>query len=102
MHQLATYTPGTFDPYNPNQVVREPNNIYPGQYGTFVWNRAPTGTKQVLGDITDLTTWPTWLQVIVIGGLAATAGYYSVKYLGPKVGLAGPRLRDRRGRFLPR
>jgi hypothetical protein len=95
----------TFDPYNPNQLVREPNNTYPGQggYSSFYWNKQPTTVSQVLGAILPPTTGgkgfaglPPIAQTLIIGGIAAVVGFYGYRHIGPKLGLAGPRRRRSR------
>ncbi|MGH7179883.1 MAG: hypothetical protein ACREJC_21080 [Tepidisphaeraceae bacterium] len=103
MHILTQWEQSpTFDPYNPNQIIREPNNIgIPGgAYGSFYFNKQPTTVGQVLGGLSGgLSSLPPWAQAAVVGGLAAVGGYYGMKYVGPKVGLsglAGPRRRRRR------
>jgi hypothetical protein len=99
MHMLTTWEQtGVFDPYNPNQIIREPNNIgIPGgAYGSFYFNKVPTATQQVLGGLGDFSDWPVWSQVLIVSGLAATAGFFGMKYLGPKIGLAGLAGRKRR------
>ena len=101
MHSLTQWEPSpTFDPYNPNQLVREPNNTYPGQggYSSFYWNKQPTTVTQVLGALRGggFAKLPPFAQALVIGSLAAFAGYYSYKHLGPRLGLDGPRHRRRR------
>jgi hypothetical protein len=102
MHSLTQWEQSpTFDPTNPNQIVREVNNIgIPGvSYGSFYFNKKPTTVTQVLGGLNGgFSSLPTWGQALIVGGLAATAGYLSVKYVGPKVGLAGVRHRRRRAR----
>lgn len=100
MHSLATWEQSpTFDPYNPNQIVRETYVGIPGGYGSFYFNQVPTastlqGALRGLG--AGLTGLPTWGQIAIIGGLAAAAGYLGMKYVGPKVGLSGPRLNIKR------
>lgn len=98
MHSLTQWEQSpTFDPYNPNQIVREPNNTWPGQggYSSFYFNKKPVTVAQVLGG-TGFATLPAWTQALAIGTLAAVAGFYSYRYLGPKVGLKGLGGRRRR------
>ena len=99
MHSLATWEQSpTFDPYNPNQIVRETYVGIPGGYGSFYFNKVPTETT--LGGLgAGLTGLPVIAQVAIIATLAATAGFLAVKYVGPKVGLkglAGPSRKRRR------
>jgi hypothetical protein len=101
MHSLTQWEQSpTFDPYNPNQLVREPNNTYPGQggYSSFYWNKRPTTVGQVLGALrgAGFNSLPSWGQALIVGSLAAVAGWYGFRYVGPKVGLAGARPRRRR------
>jgi hypothetical protein len=101
MHSLTQWEQSpTFDPYNPNQLVREPNNTYPGQggYSSLYWNKQPA--TAVLGALRGMTFagLPAWSQAVIVGGLAAVAGWYSMKHLGPKVGLSGFSGRRRRRR----
>lgn len=100
MHKLDTFERASFDAYNPLQVIREPNNVYNtngyGAYGTYVWNRVPTATSQVLGSLRGFSDWPAWTQALIVGGLAATVGYWGVKHVGPRLGLSGTRHRRRR------
>jgi hypothetical protein len=95
MHSLTQWeqTP-TFDPLNPNQIVREPNNTYPGQggYSSLYWNKQPTTVGQVLGGMT-FAGLPAWSQALIVGSLAAVGGWYAMKYVGPRVGLSGPKRR---------
>ena len=94
MHALTTWEQtGVFDPYNPNQIIREPNNIgIPGgAYASFYFNKVPTRTQQVLGGLNGFADWPIWSQVLVVGGFAAVIGFYGMKFVGPKVGLSGRR-----------
>lgn len=101
MHSLTQWEQSpTYDPYNPNQIIREPNNIgIPGgAYGSFYFNKQPTTVGQVLGSVS-FNGLPPWSQALIVGGLAAAVGFYGLKYVGPKVGLrglAGPRRRRRR------
>jgi hypothetical protein len=99
MHSLTQWEQSsTFDPYNPNQIIREPNNTWPGQggYSSLYWNKKPTTPSQVLGGLgAALTDIPVWGQALIVGGLAAVAGFYGMKYVGPKVGLSGPSRRRR-------
>jgi hypothetical protein len=95
MHSLTQWEQSpTFDPYNPNQIIREPNNIgIPGgAYGSFYFNKKPTTVTQVLGALrgAGFAKLPAWSQALIVGGLAAVAGFYGFKYVGPKVGLSGP------------
>ena len=107
MHMLTQWEQSPeFDPYNPNQIIREPNNIgIPGgAYGSFYFNKQPTTVSQVVGALSGagFSAMPPWSQALIVGALAATAGYLGMKYVGPKVGfsgLRGPR-RDRHGRFV--
>jgi|WetSurMetagenome_2_1015567.scaffolds.fasta_scaffold613427_2 hypothetical protein len=87
----------TFDPTNPNQIIREPNNIgIPGgAYGSFYFNKQPTSVSQVLGGLSGFSSLPPWAQSLIVGALAATAGYFGMKHVGPKIGLSGPRRRRR-------
>lgn len=87
MHALTTWEQtGVFDPYNPNQIIREPNNIgIPGgAYASFYFNKVPTKTQQVLGGLGDFSDLPIWAQVTIVGGLAATLGYFGVKWVGAR------------------
>jgi len=94
MHSLATWEQSpTFDPYNPNQIVREAYVGIPGGYGSFYFNRVPTKTT-LQGLSAGLSSLPMWGQIAIIGGLAAAAGYLGMKYVGPKVGLAGSDYRE--------
>ncbi len=98
MHSLTQWEQSsTFDPYNPNQISREPNNTYPGQggYSTFYWNKRLTTVGQVLGGLGDI---PAWGSTLLVGGIAAVVGYFGLKFAGPKLGLSGPRGRRRRRR----
>ena len=94
MHSLATWEQSpTFDPYNPNQIVREAYVGIPGGYGSFYFNKVPTTSAlQGLGSglSAGLSSLPVWGQIAIIGGLAAAAGYLGMKHLGPKLGLSGP------------
>jgi len=101
MHSLTQWEQSpTFDPYNPNQLAREPNNTWPGQggYSSFYWNKQPTTVSQVLGALRGPTfaALPPWGQALIVGSLAAVAGFYGYRYIGPKVGLSGLRRRRRR------
>jgi len=106
MHSLTQWEPSpTFDPYNPNQIIREPNNIGihggpGGPYGSFYFNKQPTTVSRVLGALRGFNGGfaglPPWGQALIVGGLAAVAGFYGFKKLGPKVGLSGSRRRRRR------
>lgn len=102
MHSLTQWEQtAVFDSSNPNQITREVNNIgIPGpSYGSFYFNKQPTTVTQVLGGLgAGFSSMPTWSQALIVGGLAATAGYLSVKYVGPRVGLSGVRHRRRRAR----
>jgi hypothetical protein len=93
MHSLATWEQSpTFDPTNPNQIVREAYVGIPGGYGSFYFNRVPTESKlssALNGLGAGLTGLPVWGQVAILAGLAGLAGFLGVKYVGPKVGLSG-------------
>jgi len=93
MHQVTQWQQtGVYDPYNPNQIIREPNNIgIPGgAYGSFYFNKVPTTVTQVLGGLRgSMSGLPVFLQVGIVGSLAAVAGYYSWRFLGPKLGVKG-------------
>lgn len=91
MHSLATWEQSpTFDPYNPNQIVREAYTSIPGGYGSFYFNRVPTESK-LSSALNGLGAGliPVWGQVAILGGLAGLAGYFGMRYVGPKVGLKG-------------
>lgn len=92
---LTTYeqTP-LFDPYNPNQKQIERYVGIPGGYGSFYFNRVPT--KSALQGLRDATSegfsgLPTYVQVGIVGTLAAIAGFYGMKKVGPRLGLMGRR-----------
>ena len=91
----------TIDPYNPNQITRQPNNTwssgagYEGGYSTAAWNKQPvTATLGGLGGSV-LGSLPTWAQALVVAGVAAGVGYFGLKRIGPRFGLAGRRGRRR-------
>jgi len=93
MHALATWEQSpTFDPYNPNQIVREAYTGIPGGYGSFYFDKVPTQST-LMGSLRGLgagfSGLPRWGQALIVGGLAAAAGFYGFKYVGPKVGLRG-------------
>lgn len=97
MHQMTQWAQSpTFDPYNPNQIIRERYVGIPGGYGSFYFNKQPTTVSQVLGGLKGFSDLPVWSQALVVGGLAAIAGFYGLKYVGPKVGLRGLAGRRRR------
>jgi hypothetical protein len=101
MHSLTQWEQvADFQPTNPNQIIREPNNTYVGQggYSSLYWNKQPTTPTQVLGSLRGMTFagLPAWIQALTVGSLAAVAGWYSMKHLGPKIGLSGVSRRRRR------
>lgn len=105
MRAMSTWEQSpTFDPYNPNQIIREQYVGIPGSYGSFYFNKKPTLTTlqgpQMAG--AGLSAIPPLFQTVLIGTVAAVAGYFAFKYAAPKLGLAGLRElpRDRRGRFV--
>jgi hypothetical protein len=77
MHALAQWEQSpTFDPYNPNQIIRERYVGIPGGYGSFYFNKQPTTVNQVLGGLgAGFSGLPAWGQALIVGSLAATAGY---------------------------
>lgn len=88
MHAMYTWEQSpTFDPYNPNQIVREQYVGIPGGYGSFYFNKKPTLTTALGG--AGLQAIPPLFQTVLVGGLAAVAGYFAYKYGAPKLGLAG-------------
>jgi hypothetical protein len=98
---LATWEQSpTFDPYNPNQIIREVYTGIPGGYGSFYFNKVPTTTSLngALGSA--ISGLPAWGQVLVVGGLAAVIGFVGFKAVGPKLknlaGLGRPGRRRRR------
>jgi hypothetical protein len=99
MHSLTQWEQtAVFDSSNPNQITREVNNIgIPGpSYGSFYFNKQPTTVTQVLGGLNGgFASLPAWGQALIVGGLASVAGYFGMRYVGPKVGLSGARSRSR-------
>lgn len=90
-----------FDPTNPNQKQLIYYTALPGGYNSFYYNKVPTTANLLglrgFGDVTDLSTWPTWLQVGFVGALGLAAGYFGRSKLWPwakpKLGLTGHRRR---------
>jgi hypothetical protein len=100
MHSLTQWEQSPiFDPTNPNQIIREPNNIgIPGvAHGSFYFNKQPTTVSQVLGGLNGgFANLPPWSQALIVGSLAAVAGFYGYRHIGPRIGLSGPRRHRRR------
>lgn len=97
MHSLTQWEQSsTYDAYNPNQIVREPNNTYPGKggYSSVYFNKQPTTVTQVLSGA-GLAAIPAWGQALLVAAVAAVGGYYAMRFVGPKVGLSGSRRRRR-------
>jgi len=90
MHQLTQWQQtGTFDPYNPNQIIREPRNTYPGQpggYGSFFFNKVPTTVTEVLSGLRG-SAGTSFVQILIVGGLATAIGWWGLHFVGPKIGL---------------
>jgi hypothetical protein len=85
MKALATFEQAPlFDPYNPNQQIREAYVGIPGGYGSFYFNRVPS-TSSLQGLAGDLgmgwATVPSWAQALAVGVLGLAAGFYGSKYL---------------------
>lgn len=91
---------GIFDPTNPNQVVRQQYAQIPGGYGSWYWNKVPV-TATPLSGVTDFVdTMPGWMQLGIVAGLGAVAGYFGMKKFGAPIKktlhLSGARRRRRR------
>lgn len=100
MHALATWEQSpTFDPYNPNQIIREAYTAIPGGYGSFYFNKVPTDSKlQGLGTATGFASLSPMVQAVIVTGLAAVIGFYGWKHVGPMLkkpsgGVSGHRRR---------
>jgi len=95
MHLVKGYEQvAVFDPTNPYQRTRE---LYDGTgYTSYYWNPTEGGTLHGLG-IGAFSTWPSWLQIGLVGGLSAAVGYFGMKKYGDshvkpalkKIGLGG-------------
>jgi hypothetical protein len=88
MHQLTQWQPtDTFDAYNPNQIVREPDNTWPGQggYSSFYWNKQPTTVKNLegLAGSFDFTTLSPGVQMLTVGVLAGVLGFFAMRFAEP-------------------
>lgn len=91
MHMVAAYEPTSkFDPTNPNQVIADGYRAspMPGYYSTY-WNQVPTkaqllglGHRRISGvrGLRGFSGWPAWVQALVVGGIAAGAGYGTMRY----------------------
>jgi hypothetical protein len=98
VHQMQQWQPtDTFDPYNPNQIIREPDNTWgPGMTGgvsSFYFNRQPVTVQNLegpgLGGSFDFTTLSPGVQMLIVGAIAGVAGFFGMKWLGPKLGFHG-------------
>lgn len=82
---------GLFDPTNPDQRIREVY-AYPGDGGSFTsiyWNPVKNAADlNGLRGLGDFNSWwagiPDWVQMLLVGGAAATAGYFGMKRYGDK------------------
>ncbi len=92
MIQVKTWEQtGVYDPTNPQQRIREVY-AYPGDGGSFTsiyWNPAAAAdqAKSLSGLGTAATTWagiPSWGQSLLVGGLAAVAGFFAMRRYGDK------------------
>lgn len=97
MHQYTQWQPtDQFDPYNPNQLVAEPNDTWPGQggYTSFYWNKQPTTVKQLeglrgAGTAFDITTYSPGVQMLIVGLVAGAVGYFGMRTFGSSLGFKG-------------
>ena len=94
MHQMTQWQQtDTFDPYNPNQIVYEPNNRWgpgtTGNHASVYFNKQPVTAQNLegLNGSFSFSGLPVWLQMVTIAGLAGVVGYFGLRYVGPRVGL---------------
>jgi hypothetical protein len=86
MHLLKQFEQvATVDPYNPTQHQVHQRVGIPGGWATFYFNEVPvTPTLQGLRGGLGLS-WvglPAWLQIAIVGGGSAVAGYFAMKKWG--------------------
>lgn len=97
MYALTTYEQTAVnDPINPNQISREALVGIPGGWGSYYWNKVPTGSS--LNGLRGFSDIPVLGQALIVGGLAAVIGFFGVRHVGPKLGLSGARSRSKRSR----
>lgn len=79
-----------FDPYNPNQIVYEPNNRWgpgtTGNHASVYFNKQPTTVQNLegLSGSFSFSSLPVWVQMLTIAGLAGAVGYFGLRYVGKR------------------
>lgn len=96
MHQLTQWSQAdSVDPYNPNQIIRQPDNTWgpnmTGGVSLFPYNKVPTTVKNLeglrgLAGSFSFTTLSPGVQLLLITGLSAVIGFFGMKYVGPHLG----------------
>lgn len=86
MHLLKQYEQvAVFDPTNPNQRSISRRVGVPGGWASFYFNEVPvTANLQGLRGGLGLS-WaalPSWAQMLIVGGGAAVAGFFTMKRFG--------------------
>src|SRR5215469_7152678 len=95
----------TFDAYNPNQIVREPNNTWSGSpqmttgnYSSMYFNRVPVTVQNLeglrgrgLAGSFSFTTLDPSVQMLLVFVVAGAAGFFGMKYGGKALGFKGKR-----------
>jgi hypothetical protein len=88
----------TFDPYNPNQIIREPDNTWgPGMTGgvsSFYFNKVPTTVQNLqglrgAGSFLDITTYSPGAQMAIVFVIAGALGFLGMRFAGPALGIHG-------------
>lgn len=89
MHLIQSYQQtGIFDPTDPNQRIREGYAGLPGQWTSYYWDRVNNGSQlQGLrgGLAAPFSTWPSWMQIGVVGAAATAVGYFVMARWGSKI-----------------
>jgi hypothetical protein len=96
VHQMTQWQQSdTFDAYNPNQIIREPDNTWgpqmTGGVSSFYFNKQPvtaTALEGLSGSFS-FTTLDPGIQMLIVGLVAGAVGFFGMKWAGPKLGFRG-------------
>jgi len=102
MHMMQQWQQSpTFDPYNPNQIIREPDNFWgpgtEGGYASMYFNRQPLTVQNLeglrggrgLGGSFDFTTLAPGTQMAIVAVIGGVVGFFGMRWLGPSLGIRG-------------
>jgi hypothetical protein len=97
MHQMTQWQQtDQADPYNPNQIARQPDNTWgpnaTGGVSQFYFNKVPnTAQLSGLAGSFSFTSLDPGVQMLIVAIFAGAVGFVGMKYGGRALGFRGSR-----------